>query len=245
MKKHLAVALAMFAVATAQATLLGRDINGHAVTARDASGVLDPSAVFLYDTVLNITWLRDANANGGMNWYNANAWANSLNIGGFTGWRLPKVTDSAQIDYTYSFTGGTDRGYNVRTTGTPSGGTVYSEMASLYYDTLGNKASQTCVGLINTGDFQNLIPANYWSSFAGSPVGLGGPYAWMFITGCGVQDLKTQSGGNAEFVSAFAVRPGDVLTAAPPGTGDVPIPAWALVLLAGGLIEAARRRKAA
>lgn len=29
------------------------------------------------------------------------------------------------------------------------------------------------------------------------------------------------------------------------GSGDVPLPAWALVLLAGGLIEAARRRKAA
>lgn len=42
----------------AQATLLGRDINGHAVAGSNES------AVFLYDTDLNITWLRDANASG-------------------------------------------------------------------------------------------------------------------------------------------------------------------------------------
>ena len=39
----------------AHASLVGRDINGNAVLGSDAS------AVFLYDTVLDITWLRDAN----------------------------------------------------------------------------------------------------------------------------------------------------------------------------------------
>jgi hypothetical protein len=58
----------------------------------------------VYDTDLDITWLADANAgvgstfdNGGsttdgrMTWVNANAWAASLTVGGFSDWRLPSV----------------------------------------------------------------------------------------------------------------------------------------------------------
>ena len=53
----------------------------------------------VYDTDLNITWLADANyaqtsgydADGKMNWFDANTWASSLNIGGVSGWRLPKA----------------------------------------------------------------------------------------------------------------------------------------------------------
>jgi hypothetical protein len=44
---------------TWEATLLGRDIDGKAVAANSNS------AVFLYDTVLDITWLRDGNAGAG------------------------------------------------------------------------------------------------------------------------------------------------------------------------------------
>ena len=56
MKKFLAFAVATFSlVTTAQASLLGRNVNGAAV----AGG--DPSAVFLYDTDLNVTWLANAN----------------------------------------------------------------------------------------------------------------------------------------------------------------------------------------
>ena len=51
----------------------------------------------IYDNVANLTWLQDANyaqtsgydADGRMNWVQANAWAGSLNIDGVTGWRLP------------------------------------------------------------------------------------------------------------------------------------------------------------
>jgi len=51
----------------------------------------------VYDTDLNITWLSDANyaqtsgydADGRMNWNEANTWAESLNVGGVSGWRLP------------------------------------------------------------------------------------------------------------------------------------------------------------
>jgi hypothetical protein len=106
--------LALAAIATvfaapAQATLLGRDINGHAVAGSDVS------AVFLYDTDLNITWLRDANASatagntnhpygigygGFMTWGDAITWAKTLTVGTFSGWRLPTTL---QPDATCSF----------------------------------------------------------------------------------------------------------------------------------------------
>jgi GH15 family glucan-1,4-alpha-glucosidase len=40
---------------SAHAVLSGRDINGAAVAGNDVN------SVFLYDDVLNVTWLRDAN----------------------------------------------------------------------------------------------------------------------------------------------------------------------------------------
>lgn len=108
MKKYLAVAVATFSVATAHAELLGRDINGGAVAAKSAE------AVFEYDTVLNVTWLRDwnytkthgfpggnwaipPNQSGRMQWYTAVYGASDLNVGGFTGWRLPIDSEFAQV----------------------------------------------------------------------------------------------------------------------------------------------------
>lgn len=159
---------------TWETTLLGRDIGGNAVAASD------PSAVFLYDTTLDLTWLRDANVNGSMNWSAANTWANTLTVGAYGGWRLPTMIDTGLPGCVYSFAGGTDCGYNVLTkSGDPAtyqpGQTVYSEMAHLFYVSLGNKAycppgDPTCAGgpqpgwgLTNTGDFQNMQTALCWS----------------------------------------------------------------------------------
>ncbi len=92
----------------AQASLVGRDINGNAVAGGDAS------SVFLYDTMLNVTWLRDANANGSMNWTQANTWAANLVVGAYDDWRLPTMISTPNT--TFSYAGGTDYGFNVRTT---------------------------------------------------------------------------------------------------------------------------------
>lgn len=43
----------------------------------------------VYDSEANLTWLRDANANGVMNWDDAMDWAAGLSIEGVSGWRLP------------------------------------------------------------------------------------------------------------------------------------------------------------
>jgi len=60
------------------------------------AALVDRGGGMLYDTVLNVTWLQDANyaktsgydADGRMNWTQANTWANSLEYGGYSDWRL-------------------------------------------------------------------------------------------------------------------------------------------------------------
>ena len=139
--------------------------------------------------------------------------------------------------------GGTENGYNVRTT---SGDTVYSEMASLYYDTLGNKAwrntsgnTQYGYGLANKGDFQNLQSADYWSDLESPQEPRA---AWIFNTGFGNQYDKYKASGSY----AMAVRPGDVAASVPVNVAaSVPEPqTLALVLLALGATGVARRRRA-
>ena len=117
---------------TWETTLLGRDIQGNAVASNSES------AVFLYDTVLHVTWLRDANVNGEMPWKTANSWANNLVVGTFSGWRLPTMIDAGAPGCEHFGNGSaTDCGYNVQTkSGDPKkyeqGQTVFSEMAHLY-----------------------------------------------------------------------------------------------------------------
>ena len=237
---------------TWETTLLGRDINGNAVAGSDAS------AVFFYDKVLDVTWLRDTNAGAGsayddisegnsgtttdgrMTWASANTWAANLTVGSYSGWRLPTMISAPNT--TFSFTGGTEFGANVRTT---SGGTVYSEMASLWYDTLGNKSycppsNASCSGdgfpqpgwgLTNTGDFQNLQSWDYWFGLEYAP---DTDYAWKFGTEYGAQGFGYKTAN----LQVLAVRPGDVLA-------PIPEPETYALMLAGLVVvgAAARRRQ--
>ena len=58
---------------------------------------IDRGGGMIYDDALDITWLQDFNyamtsgydADGLMTWDAASAWAASLNVGGYEGWRLP------------------------------------------------------------------------------------------------------------------------------------------------------------
>lgn len=122
---------------TWQSTLAARDING--------DGTVDA----FHDETLNVTWLADANAavgsafdtalpgSGLMNWASARAWAAQLNVYGVTGWRLPTMLDTGApgCDFSYS---GTDCGFGVQDISADSQ-TVYSELAHLYFVTLGNR----------------------------------------------------------------------------------------------------------
>lgn len=102
-----------------------------------------------------------------MTWDAAMTWANTLVVGGVGGWRLPKVVDTGAPGCDLSYAGATDCGYNVQT--------ASSEMAHLYYETLGNLAycwpgdttcaagPQTGWGLTNTAGFRNVQSGGYWS----------------------------------------------------------------------------------
>jgi hypothetical protein len=214
---------------TWESTLQARDLDGNGTT--DA----------FYDTELNVTWLGYVKSSG-ITQVQAKTWASNLVVSGYSGWRLPFVIDTGAPGCDLSFAGGTDCGYNVQT---KTGSTVYSEMAHLYYITLGNKAycrpgettcstAQSGWGLTNTGDFLNLQSGNLWT---GTSYDKDNNYAWSFSTLSG-----SQLQGDVANLSFFsmAVRPGDVTAIA-----AIPEPeTYALML--GGLAALAlvqRRRK--
>src|SRR5215471_4104466 len=68
----------------------------------------------IYDSVLNITWLQDAqyaqtsgvDSDGLFTWSDAEAWVNQLNYMGISGWRLPSLTPvggGASFNTNFSF----------------------------------------------------------------------------------------------------------------------------------------------
>jgi hypothetical protein len=214
--------------------------------------LIDRGGGLVYDDVLNITWLTDANYqatelndarvaeivanntlvfNDGhvlsatdfdleldaiMNWWGAMAWVDQLEYYDpvrqvtYRDWRLPMVSPiGSAFDTNFSNNGTTDFGYGFTT--------ADSEMAHLYYMTLGNLGvcipngdgtSTSCKqqpgwGLSNSGPFVNLNTQTYWSNskYADS--------VWAFDFGTGFQGLKTSSNKN-NYLRVFAVRTGDV-----------------------------------
>ena len=139
----------------------------------------------VYDDDLNITWLADANANGAMTWQAAKDWAAGLNIGGYTGWRLPTADPTCGDRSLYC---------------------TNSELGHLYYTEGG-------WGLTGSHDitssaylakfFTNMQNTFYWSGteYAPSP-----NFAWTFRTSMGIQEHI----GKGFSIRAWAVRSGDV-----------------------------------
>lgn len=232
---------------TWEATLQGRDLD-------------EDSSTFeaYYDTALNITWLTDANfaktsgytsasngglipgtstyhtggkwTDGGMGWNAANAWAAQLSIGGYDGWRLPTLSGSGYFGCNTSYVG-TDCGYNVNTS--------TSEMAHMYYITLGNKARYTPQGgaeegwgLSNTGPFDNVQSGKYWTEVEYSVFR---DYArfFNFYEGHQLNDYKKNG------LYAWAVRSGDVLSVPEPQGITLAIVGF---LVVGAVVQALRRR---
>jgi hypothetical protein len=210
---------------TWETTLQARDLDGNLANGPEA----------FYDTALNITWLS-ASSTTTYNWVDANAWAQQARYG-LSGWRLPIMIDTGTPGCNSS-SGGTDCGTNVQTksgsvTTFVIGDTVFSEMANLYYVSLGNKPyPMPGFGLGNTGSFEGLR-SDYWLGTEYAPQS---DYAWVFGLDGGVQDAFSKGNG----AWALAVRDGDVLVS------PVPEPETYALMLAGLALvgAAARRRKA-
>ena len=204
-----AQAAPVFGQGTWETTLKGRDIHGYAVALND------PSTVFVYDKTLDITWLRDWNLNGPMDWNTATTWADELSIGGFMHWRLPTVVD-IPLDRS------TDGGFEQTADGI---GLPVNVFGRTYQITLGNPGDSA---VINTAYFDNVQPSIYWSSTVFPP---DESAAWGFHAYDGYQNLDFKS----KTFFAVAVRTGDVLA--------VPEPQTAALLLAGLTALAMRRSR--
>ncbi len=234
-------------------TLRGRDASGNPVNLLDASATApNPSLKYVYDTVLDLTWLANWNAgartsfdnwlstsDGTMTWANAKAWAASLtDFGG--GWALPSVLDTGTPGCNVA-NSGTDCYYNVY--GSDAGRAAGSPLAHMYYDTLGNKSVydasggfQPDYGLKNTGPFSNMQSRSYWSGTAFVDPEKEGNEAWVFSMSGG-----SQNGGNQDVGDfAVAVRPGDVFAASVPEPEGL-----ALLGLAFGAFAVVRLRRRA
>ena len=168
-----------------------------------------------YDTGLDVTWVANANlaatnafgvsgiqSDGSMNWSTAQSWIAAMNAANYLGandWRLPGVSpvSGGFFNYTFSYSGSTDKGYNISAPDSPYAGSDGSELAFLFYNSLANlgardlngaslgceSASNVC--LENTGPFMNLQPDTYWTGAAYLPVATN---TWYFDMGTGYQD---------------------------------------------------------
>lgn len=225
---------------TWETTLQGRDLDGNAATFEA-----------FYDTVLDITWLANANASGtAMLWHDATSWTAGLNVNGVTGWRLPVVipVNGSTIDTTFSNNATTDLGFAPTTTdGTDGGwrdsaGQPLSEFGHLYYVTLGNlgyctpndASPDSCViqpgaGLSNTGPFSNIRLSSYWT---GAFITNSALNFFFDDSDAGLQLESLLSSGNY----VWAVHDGDV--------SEIPTPG-AIWLFSSGLLCLAKvsRRK--
>ena len=232
----------------AHAALEGRDLNGSA-----------GSFEAYYDTVLDITWLADANfaqtsgydADGLMTWADANTWATNLSFYNpltnqtYADWRLPTVSPINGVSFNYStvFNGSTDFGHNVSEQGTAFAGATGSEMAHIFYNTLNNKGfcdpalstadscwfPQTGWALTNTGPFANLQANNYWSGTEYAPL-TGSALFFGFLYG----EQRPSDKYNGFY--ALAVSPGDVAAVPEAQT-------YALMLAGLGLVGWRARRR--
>src|SRR5688572_455471 len=135
-------------------------VVGMGVTGNTSAVLLDRGPDMVYDTVLDITWTRQAGDGVLRDWDNSVAWANNLVFAGFDDWRLPwaSVTEGAGptlFVHTCTGAGGNDESFFCRD----------NEMGYMFYYNLdGNfgdnkTGTQTALG----GEELTGIQPGYWS----------------------------------------------------------------------------------
>lgn len=237
------------------ALLLGLPLAAQATLVSRAGGLA------YYDTVLDITWLADANyarttnyaSFGLLNWADAKAFASNATVLGVTGWRLPtltSVTGTSSFSLGFSNDGSTDAGYAATGQGwATAAGAVTSELGYLFYVDLlragrclaSSADPQSCGSNPawpqgNKGPFASVPGFSFWTDTAAAAT-----TAWSLNLSSGQQAPTAQSATGM----AWLVHSGDALLTAQ-GLDPVPVPAagWLFGSAVFGWMAVARRRRA-
>ena len=175
---------------------------------------IDAGNGMIYDSGLNVTWLKDANfamtsgydADGLMTWDQATIWAASLNIGGQTDWRLPTITTSSG--------GGPRPNQNGQLSPTSE-----NEFGWLWYELGAGDYLSTSADFI---PFENIPFVTGGSEYYWTGIEYDSSSAWNFLIDCAC--WGTGDKNNEHY--AWAVHSGDVAGVPEPGS---------LILIAAGL----------
>lgn len=165
-------------------TLQGRDLDGNAENGFEA----------FYDTSLDITWLNKQEVHYPLDWHYSQDWASKQVVFGIGQWRLPRML-GAKFENSFC-------NYGVNTNCGYKSNPATSELAHLYFDTLGVPGwPDSGLGLTNIGPFADILPNVYWMESSDSS-----SFAWRFDFNNGYQDTYNKIQGG----SVWLVHNGDV-----------------------------------
>ena len=157
--------------------------------------LIDRGNGLIYDDVLDITWLQDANFGGAFNHQGALDFADSLVFQGFDDWRLPSMDVNGDGDV-------------VECVGVTEMTCRDNELGYMYYYNLDGVLGANLTG--DQGLLQN-IQLSHWSNIldAFNPIA-----ARLFSFSAGLNFASVREGN----LGAWAVRSGDVIAAPAPAS---------------------------
>jgi hypothetical protein len=184
--------------------------------------LVDRGGGLIYDDVLDITWLRDANyartsnynVSGKLAWGEAVTWADQLVYGRYDDWRLPSMSVVAGLP-----TGAAASVVDCNIASEPT--CRDNELGYMFYHNMGATSGASILDGSNTDNlalFINLSSSSYWS---GTQDSTNSSEAWAFsmYNGSQVSICKVDAGcfGDGPQL-AWPVRNGDVAAAPEPAS---------------------------